>query len=269
MKKADFIKAIKEVLGEKKRPGLWANINAKQKREDNLITFGFDLDYIQEVVDHLESNYREGQDYELHVGRGDTHPNAVTIKNPQLHKDADLNDMLNAAQGDEDSYDDEQGPNVGDLISFKADPKAIWKILGIQGDTYRINQQGERSISYKPQSWLHNMIAKGKATVVEGDAMKKEGEGNEKELAGIEMVQYIMKRWNWSEEETLRFLADKFGNSQEIPETANPQDGKAAPHGSGYKSITKEDIHNIVATEIKRPSKQGLKRKLRKALTGK
>ena len=278
MKKADFIKAIKEVLGEKKRPGLWANINAKQKREDNLITFGFDLDYIQEVVDHLESNYREGQDYELHVGRGDTHPNAVTIKNPQLHKDADLNDMLNAAQGDEDSYDDEQGLNVGDLISFKADPKAIWKILGIQGDTYRINQQGERSISYKPQSWLHNMIAKGKATVVEGDAMKKEGEGNEKELAGIEMelpsstvskINAKVKDPSTMAQAILHYINSDLGNDKPSNETANPQDGKAAPHGSGYKSITKEDIHNIVATEIKRPSKQGLKRKLRKALTGK
>ena len=41
-------------------------------------------------------------------------------------------------------------------------------------------------------------------------------------------------------------------------ETANPQDGKAAPYGSGYKSVKK-------MKEIKRPSKQGVKRKLRKA----
>jgi len=80
--------------------------------EDDLITFGFDLDYIQEVVDHLENNYKEGQDYELHVGRGDTHPNAVTIKNPALHRDADLNDMLNAAQGDEDRYDSYDDENL-------------------------------------------------------------------------------------------------------------------------------------------------------------
>lgn len=29
-------------------------------------------------------------------------------------------------------------------------------------------------------------------------------------------------------------------------ETANPQDGKAAPYGSGYGKITKEDIKNLV-----------------------
>lgn len=32
MKKTELINAIKEVLAEKKRPGLWANINAKKKR---------------------------------------------------------------------------------------------------------------------------------------------------------------------------------------------------------------------------------------------
>lgn len=33
-------------------------------------------------------------------------------------------------------------------------------------------------------------------------------------------------------------------------ETANPQDGKAAPYGSGYKKITKEDIRNLVVGTI-------------------
>ena len=44
-------------------------------------------------------------------------------------------------------------------------------------------------------------------------------------------------------------------------ETANPQDGKAAPYGSGYKPTKKMD------EKIKRPSIQGIKRKLRKAIT--
>ena len=33
-------------------------------------------------------------------------------------------------------------------------------------------------------------------------------------------------------------------------ESANPQDGKAAPYGSGYKKVTKEDIINLVAGTI-------------------
>jgi len=50
------------------------------------------------------------------------------------------------------------------------------------------------------------------------DLRIKEGTDNEEELKGQEMVDYIMKRFNWSEEKTLRFLADKLGNSQEIKE---------------------------------------------------
>ena len=45
-----------------------------------------------------------------------------------------------------------------------------------------------------------------------------EGTDNEKELKGQEMVDYIMKNWDWSEEKTLKFLADKFGNKKSINE---------------------------------------------------
>ncbi len=71
----------------------------------NSVTLGYDLDAIQDVVDHLQTKYTEGQDYELHIQRGDDLPNAITFKNPALQKDYDLNDMLNAAQSDEDRYD--------------------------------------------------------------------------------------------------------------------------------------------------------------------
>ena len=73
--------------------------------KNNLVTFGYDLDAIQDVVDHLRSKYKEGLDYELHIQRGEDLPNAITFKNPALQKDYDLNDMLNAAQSDEDRYD--------------------------------------------------------------------------------------------------------------------------------------------------------------------
>ena len=75
------------------------------EEEGHLVTFGYDLDRIEDVVKHLQSKYKEGQDFELHIGRGDDLPNAVTLKNPALEKDHDLNDMLNAAQSDQDRYD--------------------------------------------------------------------------------------------------------------------------------------------------------------------
>jgi len=75
------------------------------EEEGHLVTFGYDLDRIEDVVKHLQSKYKEGQDFELHIGRGDDLPNAVTLKNPALEDDHDLNDMLNAAQSDQDRYD--------------------------------------------------------------------------------------------------------------------------------------------------------------------
>ena len=76
----------------------------------------------------------------------------------------------------------EQDLKKGDRISFKSDPKTIWTILGIQGDTYRINQQGERSISYQPKSFLHNMIATGKASINQNESinLKEEEDSNNK-----------------------------------------------------------------------------------------
>ena len=108
--------------------------------DGELVTFGYELDMIQQVVDHLQNNYKEGEDFELHIGRGDDLPNAVTLKNPNLQKDYDLNDMLNAAQSDEDRYDaytegathPEGGPDQGgdlDIGHQDDEPNMIQKDL--------------------------------------------------------------------------------------------------------------------------------------------
>ena len=81
-------------------------------KENNEIYFGYDLDRIEDVVDYLESKYKEGHDYELHVGRGDDLPNAVTIKNPNLNKDSSLDSLLYAAQSD---VEEEVDLNMEDL----------------------------------------------------------------------------------------------------------------------------------------------------------
>ena len=79
-----------------------------------------------------------------------------------------------------------------------------------------------------------------------------EGEGNEKELAGKEMVDYIMKRWDWSEEKTLQFLADKFGNSQAIDETEGPEGGDLdVGHQDDEPNMLKKDIYDIAVYAAK------------------
>jgi len=48
-----------------------------------------------------------------------------------------------------------------------------------------------------------------------GNALKKEGEGNERAIKGQELVDYIMGHWNWSEEKTLNWLANNFGKEKQ------------------------------------------------------
>ena len=96
--------AIAKASGRKKMDYDTA-VGKVNEEEGHLVTFGYDLDRIEDVVKHLQSKYKEGQDFELHIGRGDDLPNAVTLKNPALEDDHDLNDMLNAAQSDQDRYD--------------------------------------------------------------------------------------------------------------------------------------------------------------------
>jgi len=70
--------------------------------KDDLFAFGYNLDLIQAVIDHLKDNYSD-QDYELHVGRGDTHPNAVTLNNPDMENDKELGNLLIAAADQEET----------------------------------------------------------------------------------------------------------------------------------------------------------------------
>ena len=126
-------KSYDDAIKEKKRPGLWANIRAKRARgekpahknsnahkdavkagkkinklkegQDEVFALGYDLDAIQYVIDYLKSKYKEGQDYELHIGRGDTHPNAITLKNPAMEQDEELGNLLmNAGDNEETDY---------------------------------------------------------------------------------------------------------------------------------------------------------------------
>jgi len=105
--------------------------------DDSLFTFGFDLDNIESAVNYLASRYKEGQDYELHIGRGDDLPNSVTLINPEMEADAELGDILDAAKGsdqtdyedyrrEENDYDNNELPEELD----KGEVKKVKKIVG-------------------------------------------------------------------------------------------------------------------------------------------
>ena len=76
--------------------------------QEDVFTLGYDLDATQYLIDYLKRNYKSEVDYELHIGRGDTHPNAVTLKNPVMDQDKELGDLLMAA-GDNEETDYQAG----------------------------------------------------------------------------------------------------------------------------------------------------------------
>ena len=131
----------------------WADDPRKDEVLDNgtLVTFGYDLDMIQQVVDHLKNNYKEDQDYVLHVGRGDDLPNAVTFPRGEFTDDHDLNDMLNAAQDDQDKYDaytDEshQHPSKGHRGGAKKIQKAYDLVITMMKDLAKKYKAGDKSV---------------------------------------------------------------------------------------------------------------------------
>ena len=74
--------------------------------DDSLFTFGYDLQDIGNVENYLKANYEKGIDYELHIGRGDDLPNAVTLLNPDMEDDVELGNLLDAAKDtDESDYE--------------------------------------------------------------------------------------------------------------------------------------------------------------------
>jgi len=76
--------------------------------QDDVFALGYDLDATQYLVDYLESKYKAGVDYELHIGRGDTHPNAISLMNPDMEQDKELGNLLMSA-GDNEETDYQSG----------------------------------------------------------------------------------------------------------------------------------------------------------------
>ena len=66
-----------------------------------------------------------------------------------------------------------------------------------------------------------------------------EGQDNEKEIQGQEMVDYIMKNWNWSEDKTLNFLAKSGDQRDALMDLQNVLD-QAAQLGDEARQIVKD-----------------------------
>ena len=113
-------------------------------------------------------------------------------------------------------------------------------------EAYEVFNFGSSSNRY--DNTLESLISDIEQRFSEDEEDLDEGTDNEKSIKGRELVDYIMDNWNWTEEKTLKFLADKFGNSQEIKEDfmkmghlATNDDGVKKPIylNYGYKLVDK------------------------------
>ena len=95
----DLDKKIDKIMSKLRQYDMNENLN----RGDDVFALGYNLDATQYLVDYLKSKYKEGQDYELHIGRGDTHPNAVSLLNPDMEQDKELGNLLMSAGDNEET----------------------------------------------------------------------------------------------------------------------------------------------------------------------
>jgi len=113
------------------------------------------------------------------------------------------------------------------LFYLKVDIRDARKAIDILDDKYRkqVEYSGSDTYYFGNEETAYDAMMDFSANdIVVSDTnldLFAEGTDNEIELKGQELVDYIMKNWNWSEEKTLRFLADKFGNNQEIKEESD------------------------------------------------
>ena len=188
MKKLNIVNAIKEVLAEKKRPGLWANIRAKKARG--------------EKPAHKNSN---------------AHKDAV-----KAGKKINKSETKGAPSG---HYFTKSGNLVKGTMSADAKERGARK----SDPKDKMRSKVPKATQFKEGLWA-NINAKKKAG-------KKSSHKNSNAYKD----------------------AEKAGNALK-QETANPQDGKAAPYGSGYKkvkeSMTRRDMVNAIREVLQDDSKE-------------
>jgi len=140
------------------------------------------------------------------------------------------------------------------------------KAINILDDRYRkeVTFNGSNSYYFNSEQTAYDALEDFGANDVEVEdtnldlfAENNEGVNNEKEIVGQELVDYIMKNWDWSEEKTLQFLADKLGNRQAVDETETPEGGHDqggdldVGHQDDEPNMLKKDLYDIATYAAK------------------
>ena len=213
---------------------MYGSQNTEYTQSDDIKRIG-EIDDLLMHTDNQEAFYAWDRAANTYLGRGDA----------QYWADLDPHELELAIDDGEDII---RKYNLGEINEEENDRQKYLTIMDMYKRAGRIDRERLKPKLEKAAKQLGIELQLNEQGILE----VVEGEGNEKELAGKEMVDYIMKRWDWSEEKTLQFLADKFGNSQAIDETEGPEGGDLdVGHQDDEPNMLKKDIYDIAVYAAK------------------
>ncbi|QQO91871.1 hypothetical protein immuto35A_191 [Flavobacterium phage vB_FspM_immuto_3-5A] len=227
------------------------NIHVEYGNDKGVDTFKFDLNPEgTAIILDLGSEPMELVDFVITQG------NTVSLPTPELEDK--LSDAMKKYVGEptDAEYDDMAA------IQEPTDPSQFAKELNEKldpvgkEDKEKIKQiksaiqKGDKSYDV---TYTDGSTAKISVSHDDWDSINnKYGKLNEeKEIVGQELVDYIMKKWDWSEEKTLKFLADKLGNRQAVDETETLEGGidqggdLDVGHQDNEPAMLKSDVYRI------------------------
>jgi hypothetical protein len=213
---------------------MYGSQNTEYSQSDDIKRIG-EIDDLLMHTDNQEAFYAWDRAANTYLGRGDA----------QYWADLDPQELELAIDDGEDII---RKYNLEEINEEENDRQKYLTIMDMYKRAGRLDRERLKPKLEKAAKQLGIELQLNEQGVLE----VVEGEGNEKELAGKEMVDYIMKRWNWSEEKTLQFLADKFGNSQAIDETEEPEEGDLdVGHQDDEPNMLKKDVYDIAVYAAK------------------
>ena len=213
---------------------MYGSQNTEYTQSDDIKRIG-EIDDLLMHNDNQEAFYAWDRAANTYLGRGDA----------QYWADLDPQELELAIDDGEDII---RKYNLGEVNEEENDRQKYLTIMDMYKRAGRVDRERLKPKLEKAAKQLGIQLQLNEQGILE----VVEGEGNEKELAGKEMVDYIMNRWDWSEEKTLQFLADKFGNSQAIDETEGPEGGDLdVGHQDDEPNMLKKDIYDIAVYAAK------------------
>ena len=239
MKKLDIVNAIKEVLAEKKRPGLWANIRAKKARG--------------EKPAHKNSNAHKDA-----VKAGKKINKSETKGAPAGHY---FTKSGNLVKGTMSADARERGAR-------KSDPKDKMRSKVPKATQYNEEEYSPLDLHYKKGYKDLTGLFKRITSSSDIETIKKLSHvfvDNLKKASKIQRAKYKAAIQGGNKTSIFTLVTNLYMNDSRMTsglkkETSDPQDGKAAPYGSGYKkvkeSMTRRDMVNAIREVLQDDSKE-------------